>query len=373
MVKNYKYLSMFGRGRGRGSGHSMPPHVEAARRQGADKERIASQYTLEHLREVARFNGLPNRSQYKTKQQLVDALWAAGMLQTMHEEDQEDRQNISAGVRGHIPGLSNRVRGHVPPKESERRYVDNIVKNTPSRPPPPAPKKPAAAKQAAYGKCPRCGGVTKAGEQCKRATCQAPNCYQHVDQLPGNNNNNNRARVYTPDEVYVDVEDEGKGKEKEKEKDERPPIEEFMTRMWENYEKARIRAGKEGHIIKKSPGKGLGVFAPANIPKGTVLGKYEGKQITEEEMKKSKSDKIMTLYTPRKIYVDGATGGNWTAYMNDANGPGKSGRRGNVRVNQRGTVIATENIKKGEELLHDYGDQYWDTNGGEGSSKSRGK
>lgn len=104
--------------------------------------------------------------------------------------------------------------------------------------------------------------------------------------------------------------------------------------------------------IKKStiPDAGLGVFTKVPLSKGMRIGIYTGTIISEEEQKKSKSNAIITLNVPYKIYVDGNKDGNWTSRINHQSGAGA-----NVEWNKMGTVIVKKKINPGTELFINYG------------------
>lgn len=114
----------------------------------------------------------------------------------------------------------------------------------------------------------------------------------------------------------------------------------------------------------KIKGAGKGVFALRDIKKGEVLNFYKGKKITEqqyENMKKDSDYAFSVTCKGKEILYDAQKikDGNWTRYMNHARGRGKGE---NVEPYYYGCKVwfrSTRPIKKGTELLFDYGDDYW--------------
>lgn len=122
-------------------------------------------------------------------------------------------------------------------------------------------------------------------------------------------------------------------------------------------------------IIKPSliPNAGLGVFALRNIKKGKILGYYKGKILTEDQYLKLKNKEYIfeiNLKNQPNIYIDAKSKklSNWTRYVNGAKTK-KQKKMINIKPIQRGYNIyytTLRDIKKGEELIMDYGEFYWD-------------
>jgi len=109
---------------------------------------------------------------------------------------------------------------------------------------------------------------------------------------------------------------------------------------------------------------GYGVFAKKGIPKGEVLGVYTGKLKLLEGDSHSKYLFSFHAKALKDVLVDGKNAGNWTGLMNHS--PYKS-KMTNVDVKEffyNGLpyiiFFAYKPIRKGEQLLYDYGDDYWD-------------
>lgn len=128
----------------------------------------------------------------------------------------------------------------------------------------------------------------------------------------------------------------------------------------------KYRIGNAPISIRESliPGAGLGAFAKQDIEANTFLGFYEGETCTDDD----DGDYVLSIsgYNARGDYItkcidaealpwEGNT--NWTRYIN-----GIKTETRNVTFYIRGNKIGVKSIKKirrGEELLLDYGSDYW--------------
>ena len=61
-------------------------------------------------------------------------------------------------------------------------------------------------------------------------------------------------------------------------------------------------------------------------------------------------------HVPHMVCIDAKDYGNWARHIND--GP-HSGLRSNVAFDDDGTIVVTDDIHVGQELLADYGLEYW--------------
>lgn len=113
------------------------------------------------------------------------------------------------------------------------------------------------------------------------------------------------------------------------------------------------------------PNAGFGVFATQNIPCGRALGYYRGEIVTPEEHERRYAKKGYGEYSllandidnpTEKVYIDGKHHYNWVSRVNASKGTGK---KPNIQWDAYGHVTALRNIKKGEELLLNYGRSYW--------------
>ena len=113
-------------------------------------------------------------------------------------------------------------------------------------------------------------------------------------------------------------------------------------------------------IIKKSKIEGLGVFAKEDIPKGTKIADYYGKEMKWKTFKNKygeyKSNSLHT-YPMRRIWKilvaknEPYRSQNLTNYINEI--PGKSNCELKLRA-----LYSKKNIPKGDELLLDYPKDY---------------
>ena len=117
-------------------------------------------------------------------------------------------------------------------------------------------------------------------------------------------------------------------------------------------------------------GAGKGVFSRECVPGNCVLGFYKGKIHTKRACDYLRSTKLLMLerkptwisiddWIDGKHYVDGARNGNWTQYINGSDHPGNP-MDANVRFTGNGKIITTRLITPGEELLMEYGEEYWE-------------
>lgn len=126
-----------------------------------------------------------------------------------------------------------------------------------------------------------------------------------------------------------------------------------------------------------------GIFAKKDIPKGTRIIEYVGEKITSAESdkradrqldaskKNSETGAVYLFELNSKYYIDGNVSWNTAKYINHTCDPNCESDviRGHIYV------IASRDIKKGEELSYDYGydaDHYKDHPCKCGSKKCKG-
>ncbi|HTN06971.1 SET domain-containing protein [Agriterribacter sp.] len=121
-------------------------------------------------------------------------------------------------------------------------------------------------------------------------------------------------------------------------------------------------------FIKESslPGSGKGLFTKAFIPSGTHIIEYKGRVTTWKEVEEKEADNVYIMYVNRNHVINARPYRKALArYANDAKGFGKiKGLRNNavyVTVKKKVYIEAIRNIKPGEEVLVDYGREYWQT------------
>ena len=150
-----------------------------------------------------------------------------------------------------------------------------------------------------------------------------------------------------------------------------------------------------GIRIDKSEGKGFGAFSTIPIVQGEWIGDYEGEMLTAQEVKArywnlgkpKKADRRWKKSRKRRgqgisgdylfdlgddIYVDAEDidASGWCRFMNHAHEtkeecnvePASSRMYSNGEdvILPRLWFIAKRDIEAGEELLYDYGDDYWE-------------
>ncbi len=103
----------------------------------------------------------------------------------------------------------------------------------------------------------------------------------------------------------------------------------------------------------KRASAGLGLFAGEAIPKGSCIIEYVGRVISAGEAYTSRSKYLFEITKTKTI--DGKPKFNRAGYINHSCRP-------NCEVEIHGGrvfILALRNIKAGEELSYDYGDEYF--------------
>ena len=110
--------------------------------------------------------------------------------------------------------------------------------------------------------------------------------------------------------------------------------------------------------VKKSPIHGNGLFATIPIPWGTKIIRYTGAVIsTKEANRRIQHGARYVFELSDDICLDGEDGGNEARFINHSRTKPNCfilRDRGEIWV-----VAGIEGIKKGEELLYDYGSDYY--------------
>jgi predicted nucleic acid-binding Zn finger protein len=114
---------------------------------------------------------------------------------------------------------------------------------------------------------------------------------------------------------------------------------------------------KDSDII----GAGKGAFAKINIPKGKTIGRYIGEEYIGEKINEANGDYLFSVnYKGKEVKIIDGKDEKKSSWVRFVNTPLKKGD-GNCYFFQRsqGIYIRTnKNIKKGEEILAYYGDDY---------------
>lgn len=108
------------------------------------------------------------------------------------------------------------------------------------------------------------------------------------------------------------------------------------------------------HLVVRRGINGLGLFTDIAIKEGDFIIEYWGEVIDEAEANK-RGGKYL-FQTGKDRHVDGTTRENIARYINHSCKPNCE-----VKVKKGCIYIyAYRNIKAGEELCYDYGEEYWD-------------
>jgi SET domain-containing protein len=110
---------------------------------------------------------------------------------------------------------------------------------------------------------------------------------------------------------------------------------------------------------------GLGLFATAPIKKGSFIVEYKGPRLTTAEADRLEARGSKYMYQVNdKWTIDGSSRSNIARYANHSCRPNAESDtvRGKGGRNARGgrvIIRAIKNIKPGEEIVYDYGDDYF--------------
>ncbi|MFM8914474.1 MAG: SET domain-containing protein [Flammeovirgaceae bacterium] len=118
--------------------------------------------------------------------------------------------------------------------------------------------------------------------------------------------------------------------------------------------------------VKKSqlPQAGKGLFTRASIKKGTRIVEYKGRKRRWKDVKHLDGINGYLMYITREAVIDALPAIHTLGrYANDAKGLSRIGNLRNnaeyVSEGHRCFIEATRDIRKGEEILVDYGKEYW--------------
>lgn len=103
--------------------------------------------------------------------------------------------------------------------------------------------------------------------------------------------------------------------------------------------------------VKRSSA-GLGLFSGGVIPKGACVIEYVGREVSKEESETSKSKYLFEISKNKTI--DGKPKFNKAGYINHSCAPNCETEISKGRV----YVMAIKNVKPGDELTYDYGEEY---------------
>lgn len=113
------------------------------------------------------------------------------------------------------------------------------------------------------------------------------------------------------------------------------------------------------------PGSGKGLFAAIPIYKDEVISVFKGEILSRAEAKKraGKKENGYFINMPDGTIMDSKQVKCFAKFANDANGLIKTGFKNNANIsldeNDRVCIVATRDIKTGEEIFCSYGIAYW--------------
>ncbi len=116
--------------------------------------------------------------------------------------------------------------------------------------------------------------------------------------------------------------------------------------------KGKYEPGNYALLVKRSK-TGLGLFAGESIKKGACIIEYVGRAISEEEAYTSRSRYLFEVNSKKTI--DGRPKWNKAGYINHSCRPNADPVTRNGRV----FIMATKNLKPGDEISYDYGEEYF--------------
>ena len=120
--------------------------------------------------------------------------------------------------------------------------------------------------------------------------------------------------------------------------------------------------------------KGRGLYAKRDLEAGTLIGRYKGVLFTDEEFQNSSSTGFYAMNLANGDVVDGEAeeSSSFVRFINHSKGPKlncqalDAWEESSLLFGVSCNAVYLETIRdvvQGEELLFDYGDQYWDDQG----------
>lgn len=117
--------------------------------------------------------------------------------------------------------------------------------------------------------------------------------------------------------------------------------------------KRRIYIPGSFNLLVKRSSAGLGLYAGEAIAKDSCVIEYVGKEISEAEQYTNKSRYLFEINSKKTI--DGRARSNTARYINHSCRPNCEP----IIHKNRVFIFAIKNIKPGEELVYDYGKEYF--------------
>lgn len=107
------------------------------------------------------------------------------------------------------------------------------------------------------------------------------------------------------------------------------------------------------HYVVKKSSAGLGLFAKLAIKKGQNIIEYVGNRLTEEEAQKRGGQYLFEVNS--KVTIDGTPRWNTARYINHSCKPNCESK---IIKKDRVIIRSIRDIKPGEELCYDYGEEF---------------
>lgn len=116
----------------------------------------------------------------------------------------------------------------------------------------------------------------------------------------------------------------------------------------------------DSFVVKRSPGRGRGLFARVKIWKGETIGYYTGEILRDWHSNREPHRSSRYLMWICKNYWINGVGprSNYTRYINHSDRPNAE-----LIVSTRwktARIASLRTILPGEEIFYSYGDEYWD-------------
>lgn len=134
----------------------------------------------------------------------------------------------------------------------------------------------------------------------------------------------------------------------------------------------QIDAAESDYLYLKTsqiPNAGKGLFTAIDINKGEIISVFKGEILTDRQIDirvKNNKDRYFIQMLDGTI-MDSMNVKCFAKYANDAKGSLDSALKNNSRIavsdDDEVCIIATRNIKAGEEIFCGYGKEYWNKHG----------
>lgn len=109
------------------------------------------------------------------------------------------------------------------------------------------------------------------------------------------------------------------------------------------------------YVVKKSTA-GLGLFALREYKRGDFIIEYTGEKITTDEANRRGGKYLFTVSS--EFTLDGKGRENTARYINHSCKPNAEAELDEDELRVR--IYAKKKILPGEEIMYDYGSEYWD-------------